>query len=58
MKRHRVDGNSEAQRDGFVRRALGEEAQDLYTVEPCCGALAGSAVEASSGTASTSARWR
>src|SRR6266404_9469233 len=30
MKLDGVDGYSEAQRDGFVRRALGQEGQDLY----------------------------
>src|SRR6266436_2478807 len=30
MKLDGVDGYPEAQRDGFVRRALGQEGQDLY----------------------------
>jgi len=50
MKRHRVDGIPRRSAMDCSTR-LGEEARDWYTVEPCCGALADSAVEASSGTA-------
>ena len=42
MKLNRVDRNSEAMRDRFVRSALGQEAQDLYFPRRKRGVLFGS----------------
>lgn len=42
MKLDRVDRNSEPTRDRFVRRALGQKAQDLYFARRQGGVLFGS----------------